>query len=89
MVGSAVVRLLERLGVDNTLCRSSSELDLRDQAATLKFFKDHKPGTVIFAAATVGGIHANSTFPASFIYDNLIMSANAIDSAFRAGTKRF
>lgn len=89
MVGSAVVRLLERLGVDNTLCRSSSELDLRDQAATLKFFKDHKPGTVIFAAATVGGIHANSTFPASFIYDNLIMSANAIDSAFRVGTKRF
>ncbi|MDG2013267.1 MAG: NAD-dependent epimerase/dehydratase family protein, partial [Pirellulaceae bacterium] len=72
MVGSAVVRKLESLGSTDLLCRTSKELDLRNQAETREFFAAEKPSTVIFAAAKVGGIHANNTYPAEFIYDNLM-----------------
>lgn len=89
MVGSAVVRHLNHLGIGEILQRSSQELDLRDQAATLKFFEEHRPATVIFAAAKVGGIHANNSYPAEFIYDNLMMAANAIHSAWVTNTPRF
>lgn len=89
MVGSAVVRELERIGVANVVTRTSSELDLRRQAETEAFFKETRPATVIFGAARVGGIHANNTYPADFIYDNLAMATNAIEAARQAGTARF
>ena len=88
MVGSAVVRKLESQGSPDLLCRTSDELDLRNQAQTREFFESEKPGTVIFAAAKVGGIHANDTYPANFIYDNLMMAANTIHAAYECGTKR-
>jgi len=89
MVGSAVVRHLQALGHTDLLLRSSSELDLTNQSQTQDFFQQHKPATVIFAAAKVGGIHANNTYPAEFIYDNLMMASNTIHSAYQCGTKRF
>ncbi len=88
MVGSAVVRKLKSQGSPELLCRTSDELDLRNQAQTREFFESEKPGTVIFAAAKVGGIHANDTYPANFIYDNLMMAANTIHAAYECGTKR-
>ena len=89
MVGSALVRELRRQGVESLLLRTRAELDLRNQAETLSFFQENRPGTVLFAAARVGGIHANHTYPAEFIYDNLMMAANAIHSAYLTDTKRF
>ena len=73
LVGSALVRRLERAGYRNLLFRTSSELDLRDQGATKAFFASERPDYVLLAAAKVGGIHANSVYPADFIYDNLIV----------------
>lgn len=89
MVGSALIRKLESRGCEQIICRDSSQLDLRNQQATFQFFEDEKPDVVVFAAAKVGGIHANNTYPAEFIYDNLAMSANTIHGAYQAGTQRF
>ena len=89
MVGAAVVRKLKAIGVDNPLVRSHSELELRDQAATKEFFSSARPSIVVFAAARVGGIHANSAYPADFIYDNLCMAANSIHAAYESGCERF
>lgn len=88
LVGSAIARRLERDGYGNVLARTSQELDLRDQAATNEFFATEKPEVVILAAAKVGGILANSTYPADFIHDNLRIGVNVIDAAFRHGVRK-
>ena len=82
MVGSALVRKLQALGYTNIVTRSSAELDLRNQAAVQSFFKEEQPAFVFMAAAKVGGIHANNTYRAEFIYDNLMIEANIIHAAF-------
>jgi GDP-L-fucose synthase len=89
MVGSAVVRALERKGYGNLLVRAHSELDLTDQAVVRDFFCAQRPEAVILAAARVGGISANASRPALFIRDNLLIQANVIDAAHRAGVKKF
>src|SRR5688500_15639145 len=81
MVGSAIVRLLRKRGFNNIIENSSSELDLRNQAETDLFFKEEKPEFVFLAAAKVGGIVANNTYRAEFIYDNLMMEANVIEAS--------
>jgi GDP-L-fucose synthase len=88
MVGSAIVRAVRRKGFENIVTRSHAELDLTDQAAVRKFFDSERPDQVYLAAARVGGIHANNTYPADFIYDNLMIETNIIDSAFRSGVKK-
>jgi len=88
MVGSAIVRRLSSQGHANIVTRTRAELDLTDQAATRAFFETEKPDQVYLAAAKVGGIHANNTYPAEFIYDNLMVEANVIDAAFRCGVKK-
>lgn len=90
MVGSAIVRRLLADGVaqDAILTRTHAELDLTDQAAVRAFFRSERPDQVYLAAARVGGIHANNTYPADFIYDNLMIEANVIDAAFRQGVRR-
>lgn len=89
MAGGAVVRRLRQEGFQNLLLASRSELDLTSQAAVNQFFAKHRPDVVVFAAAKVGGIHANSTFPAEFLYQNLIMASNAVHAAWQHGTSRF
>jgi GDP-L-fucose synthase len=89
MVGSAVVRRLQTLGFENIISRGSSELDLANQEAVNAFFAEEKPDAVIMAAGKVGGIHANNTYPAEFIYDNLAIAANTIHAAYKTGTRRF
>ncbi|MBM0106157.1 GDP-L-fucose synthase [Steroidobacter sp. S1-65] len=88
LVGSAIVRRLQADGYSNLLSRSRAELDLCNQAAVNEFFARHRPQYVFLAAARVGGIHANSTFPADFIRDNLQVQTNVIDSAYRHGTSK-
>lgn len=88
MVGSALVRSLESKGYTNILTRTRSELDLLDQAAVREFILAEKPSYIFVAAAKVGGIYANDTFGADFIYENLVVEANIIDSAHRAGVER-
>lgn len=90
MVGSAIVRHLRQQGhpPETILTRSHSELDLVDQAAVRAFFAREKPDQVYLAAAKVGGIHANSTYPADFIYQNLMIAANVMDAAFRNGVNK-
>jgi len=90
MVGSAIVRNLIAKGhdPDRIIGRTHAELDLTDQAAVRQFFALEKPDQVYLAAARVGGIHANNTYPAEFIYDNLMVQANVIDAAFRNGVKK-
>jgi len=90
MVGSAIVRRLLSGGqpAEAILTRTHAELDLCNQAAVQAFFAEHKPDQVYLAAAKVGGIHANNTFPADFIYYNLMMQANVVDAAFRNGVKK-
>jgi GDP-L-fucose synthase len=88
LAGSAILRRLGVLGYSNLITRSSTELDLRDQAAVARFFADARPGVVILAAARVGGIFANSSRPAEFIRDNLQIQTNVIDSAARSGTRK-
>ncbi|MCB1311398.1 MAG: NAD-dependent epimerase/dehydratase family protein, partial [Sedimentitalea sp.] len=85
MVGGAILRRLQATGAGEILTRTSAELDLRDQAAVARFLQDTRPDAVILAAAKVGGIHANNTYPADFIYENLMIEANVIHQAFRAG----
>jgi GDP-L-fucose synthase len=88
MVGSAVVRKLEGLGCNNILKRSHDELDLTNQSQVQKFFAAERPDQVYLCAAKVGGIHANNTFPAEFIYDNLMIESNVIHNAWKAGVKK-
>ena len=88
MVGSAVVAALERHGYGNLLVRPRAELDLTEQAAVHDFFRAHRPELVILAAARVGGILANSSHPAQFIRDNLLIQGNVIEAARRAGVQK-
>ncbi len=88
LVGAAVVRELGRQGYDRLLLRGSAELDLRRQADVEAFFERERPEYVILAAAKVGGIHANTTYPADFIRDNLQIQVNVIDSAWRSGVRK-
>ena len=88
MVGSAIVRALEKAGDAEIITRTRSELDLLDQAAVFRFFNQHTVDEVYLAAAKVGGIWANNTYPAEFIYQNLIIEANIIHGAFQAGVRK-
>ena len=88
MVGSAIVRTLQQQGQTNLVTRTHAELDLTNQAAVQAFFEKEKPTQVYLAAAKVGGIHANNTYPADFIYQNLMMQANVIDAAFCNGVQK-
>jgi GDP-L-fucose synthase len=90
MVGSAIVRQLLAQGhpAERIIARTHAELDLTKQAAVQAFFQQELPDQVYLAAAKVGGIHANNTYPADFIYQNLMMQANVIDAAFRSGVKK-
>jgi len=81
MVGSAIQRLLQKEGYTNILTKTSSELDLRNQDAVHSFFEEHKPDYVFLAAAKVGGIHANNTYRAEFLYDNLAIEMNVIHAS--------
>ncbi len=88
MVGSAIVRHLKDQGQTNMVFRTHKELDLTDQIKVRHFFETEKPDQVYLAAAKVGGIHANNIYPAEFIYDNLMVQANVIHEAWRAGVKK-
>lgn len=88
LVGSAIVRNLEAKGYTHILKRTHAELDLTDAAATDAFFAEHKPEYVFLAAAKVGGIVANNSYPAEFIRDNLVIQANVIHSAWKHGVTR-
>ena len=89
LVGSAICRALRRAGYENLCVRSHAELDLTEQQAVRNFFTAEKPDYVILAAAKVGGIHANATYPAQFIYENLQIQNNVIHSAWQNGVKKF
>ncbi len=88
LVGSAIVRQLEKLGCRNLILRTRAELDLRDQEAVLRFFAAEKPEYVFLAAAKVGGIMANATQPAAFLYENLAIECNVIHAAWQHGVKK-
>jgi GDP-L-fucose synthase len=88
MVGSAIVRELERLGFTNVIGRTSKELDLKDRAAVFAFFEQVKPRYVVLAAAKVGGIFANNTYPAQFLTENLQIQINVMDAALEHGVER-
>ena len=88
MVGSALRRLLEARGYTRLLCPRSSELDARNQAAVQAYFEQYRPAYVLIAAAKVGGIHANNTYRAEFLYDNLMMEANLIEASYRSGVTK-
>ena len=88
LVGSAIVRKLENRGFTNILTQTHKDLDLTHQANVRDFFKQEKPDYVILAAAKVGGIHANNTYPANFIYQNIMIEANIINSAYENNVKR-
>ena len=88
MVGSAIVRELKRQGYNNIITRTSSELNLRDQTAVGAFFKAEQPDYVFLAAAKVGGIHANNTYRAEFLYDNLQIQNNVIHFSYIYGVKK-
>jgi len=88
MIGSAIVRKLKSLGYNNIMTRTHDELDLTNQSQVLNFFEAEKPGQVYLCAAKVGGVHANNTFPAEFIYDNLMIESNVIHNAWKVGVKK-
>lgn len=88
MVGSAIVRALKKAGYTNIIMRTSKELDLRRQDAVEEFFKTEKPDYVFLAAAKVGGIMANSKYPADFMYDNMVLEMNVIHSAYQNKVKK-
>ena len=88
LVGSALLRAMERQGYGNFLTRTHAELDLADQAAVERFFAAERPEYVFLAAAKVGGIHANNTYPGEFIRDNLAIQTNVVHAAWRHGVRR-
>jgi GDP-L-fucose synthase len=88
MVGSSILRALENLNFTNLICRSSHELDLRNQQRVQDFFNNEKPEYVFLAAAKVGGINANNIYRADFIYDNLAIEMNVIHAAWKSGVKK-
>jgi len=88
LAGSAIVRKLKEEGYQNLLLKTSAELDLRDQKAVKDFFENEKPEYVFLAAAKVGGINANNTYPADFIYDNLCIQNNVIHESYQQGVKK-
>lgn len=88
MVGASIARRLRSLGYHHLIERRSNELDLRNQAAVQAFMQEQRPDYVFVAAAKVGGIHANNTYRAEFLYDNLIMEANLIDAAYQSGVTK-
>jgi len=88
MVGSAICRRLQKEGFTDIVTRTSSDLDLRNQAAVRDFFAKARPDHVFLAAAKVGGIMANNTYRAEFLYDNLLIESNIIDAAYRNGVKK-
>ena len=88
MVGSAIYRRLKKEGFDNFIFRTSDELDLRDQQAVTAFFAKEKPAYIFLAAAKVGGILANNTYRAEFLYDNLMIQSNVIENSYRQGAKK-
>jgi len=88
MVGSAIVRQLEKLGYRNIVTKTSAELDLRNQQAVADFFTAEKPAYVFLAAAKVGGIVANNTYRAEFIYDNLMIESNIIHHSYVNGVEK-
>ncbi len=88
MVGSAILRKLQQEGYNNIVVRTSGELDLKDQQKVAAFFEQEKPDYVFLAAAKVGGIHANNTYRADFLYDNLMIQTNVIHSSYEVGVKK-
>lgn len=88
MVGGAIVRKLVEFGQANIVVRTHAELDLKNQLAVTRFFESERPDQVYLAAAKVGGIHANNTYPAEFIYDNLMIQANVIHAAHQSGVQK-
>jgi len=88
MVGSAIVRNLQAKGYDNIVVKTRAQLDLTNQTQVASFFYEEKPDQVYLAAAKVGGIFANSTFPAEFIYENLMVEANVVHQSFVSGVKK-
>ncbi|MET0047318.1 MAG: GDP-L-fucose synthase [Sedimenticola sp.] len=88
MVGSAIARQLRDRGQNEIVTRTHAELDLTEQAAVREFFEREQPDQVYLAAARVGGIHANNTYPAEFIYQNMMIEANIVEGAFRSGVKK-
>ena len=88
MVGSSIIRVLKSKGYTNLIFREHSELDLIDQASVKDFFSKEKPDEVYLSAARVGGIRANNIYPAEFLYQNLMIQTNVIDSAFQNGVKK-
>ena len=88
MVGSAIVRRLKRAGYSNVVCRTRAELDLTDSRAVHDFFESTRIAQVYLAAAKVGGIHANDTLPADFIFENLMVQCNVISAAHKTGVRR-
>lgn len=88
MVGSAIIRALQSRGYTNIVTRTHSELDLTNQSAVRTFFESEKPDQVYLAAAKVGGIHANNTYPAEFIYKNMMIEANVIHEAWQVGVQK-
>ena len=89
MVGAAIVRELQKRGDCKIITKTRSELDLLDQSKVKKFFQEERPDQVYMAAARVGGIHANNSFPAEFIYENLMVEANVIHEAWSVGVQSF
>ena len=88
LVGSAIYRLLKKRGFDNLIIRTHSELELMDAVAVQNFFEETKPEFVFLAAAKVGGIHANSTYPADFMRENLVVQTNVIHESWRNGVEK-
>jgi GDP-L-fucose synthase len=88
MVGSSILRNLQAMGCTNLITRTHAELELTNQEAVARFFAQERPDQMYMAAAKVGGIHANNTYPAEFIYQNLMVECNLIHQAFLAGTKK-
>src|SRR5215212_6705842 len=88
MVGSAIERKLKEEGFTNIVTRTSSEIDLRNQQAVNDFFEKEKPGYIFLAAAKVGGIVANNTYRAEFLYDNLMIESNIIHNSYLTGVKK-
>ena len=88
LVGSAIIRALKQKGFENLIKRTHAELELLDAVAVQNFFAETKPEFVFLAAAKVGGIHANSTYPADFIRENLLVQTNVIHEAWRHGAEK-